>query len=84
MGKFPVAYMGSLANGVCMGGLGPVIINIVILSMDVDIQMAGFLCFVFSCGLVIVCMILYLLMERTVFYMHYTHDWDKVVIGSRK
>ena len=38
MGKFPVKYMGSLANGICMGGLIPVIVNIVILSMDVDIQ----------------------------------------------
>ena len=38
MGKFPVEYMGSLANGVCMGGLVPVIFNIAILSMDVDVQ----------------------------------------------
>ncbi len=38
MGKFPVTYMGSLSNGVCMGGLVPVVVNIVILSMDVDIQ----------------------------------------------
>ncbi len=38
MGKFPVKYMGSLANGICMGGLVPVVVNIVILSMDVDIQ----------------------------------------------
>ena len=38
MGKFPVEYMGSLANGVCMGGLIPVLFNIAILSMDVDVQ----------------------------------------------
>ncbi len=38
MGKFPVKYMGSLANGVCMGGLVPVVVNIVILSLDVNIQ----------------------------------------------
>ena len=38
MGKFPVKYMGSLANGICMGGLIPVVVNILILSMDVDIQ----------------------------------------------
>jgi len=33
--------MGSLANGICMGGLIPVGVNIAILAMDVDIQMAG-------------------------------------------
>jgi hypothetical protein len=38
MGKFPVEYMGSLANGICFGGLVPVLVNITILSMDVDIQ----------------------------------------------
>ncbi len=38
MGKFPVKYMGSLANGICMGGLIPVVVNIVILTTDVDIQ----------------------------------------------
>ena len=42
MGKFPVSYMGSLANGICMGGLIPVIVNILILSMDVDIQVRDF------------------------------------------
>ena len=42
MGKFPVEYMGSLANGVCMGGLIPVVFNIGILSMDIDVQGGSF------------------------------------------
>ena len=55
-----------------MGGLVPVIVNIVILSMDVNIQMAGFSCFVFSFILAILCLVLFLYMEKTEFYQFYT------------
>ena len=48
LSKFPIRYMGSLCNGVTCGGLLPVLVNLLILSLDVDMQMAGFGCFVFS------------------------------------
>ncbi len=40
MGKFPVEYTGSLSNGITMGGIIPVLINILILSMNVDVQVS--------------------------------------------
>lgn len=84
MGKFPVEYMGSLANGICMGGLMPVMVNIMILSLDVDIQMAGFGCFVFSCLLAMLCLVLFLIMEKTEFYQFYTYKWSNQVMRGRK
>ena len=72
MGKFPVIYMGSLSNGVCMGGLVPVLVNILILSMDVNIQMAGFSCFAFGCIMVVLCLVLFRRMEKSEFYQHYS------------
>lgn len=72
MGKFPVIYMGSLSNGVCMGGLVPVMVNILILSMDVNHQMAGFSCFVFSAIVSVLCLILFLNMEKAEFYQFYS------------
>lgn len=72
MGKFPVKYMGSLANGICMGGLIPVLVNIFFLSLDVDIQMAGFACFLFSFLTAIVVLLLFLRMERLQFYQYYS------------
>ena len=77
MGKFPVKYMGSLANGICMGGLIPVVVNIIILSMDVNNQMAGFGCFVFSCLLCCLVLGLFLIVEKTEFYHYYTHISEK-------
>ena len=74
MGKFPVQYMGSLANGICMGGLIPVLLNLLILSMDVDIQMAGFYCFLLSSFIVLVVFILYSVMRKTEFYQYYTAE----------
>ncbi len=38
LGRFPVTYISSLSNGICMGGLIAVSINIAILGMDVDMQ----------------------------------------------
>ena len=73
MGKFPVIYMGSLSNGICMGGLVPVLVNIAILSMDVNIQMAGFTCFLFACLVAILTLILFLRMEKTEFYQIYSN-----------
>ena len=77
MGKFPVQYMGSLANGICMGGLIPVLLNLLILSMDVDIQMAGFYCFLLSSFIVLVVFFLYSHMRKTEFYRYYTAERKK-------
>lgn len=74
MGKFPVQYMGSLANGICMGGLIPVLLNLLILSMDVDIQMAGFYCFLLSSFIVLLVFGLYSYMRKTEFYQYYTAE----------
>ncbi len=38
LGKFPVTYIGSFSNGICMSGLLAVSINIAILGMDVDME----------------------------------------------
>ncbi len=77
MGKFPVKYVGSLANGVCMGGLIPVIFNVAVLGLDVDIQMAGFACFAFSGSFTLIVLALYLKMETLPFYKHFTEaDYD--------
>ncbi len=40
LGRFPVTYISSLSNGICMGGLIAVSINIAILGMDVDMQVS--------------------------------------------
>ncbi|XP_059084389.1 equilibrative nucleoside transporter 3-like [Tigriopus californicus] len=72
MGKFPVSYMGSLANGICVGGLIPVLVNIFFLTLKVDIQMAGFACFMFSFLTAIVVLVLFLRMEGLEFYQYYS------------
>ena len=72
MGKFPVRYMGSLSSGVCMGGLIPVIFNVTILGLDVDMQMAGFACFVFSGFVALLTVALFIKMERMKFYRFHT------------
>ncbi len=38
LGKFPPRYIGNIQNGICIGGIIPVLVNIIILSMDVDMQ----------------------------------------------
>ena len=72
MGKFPVRYMASLSSGVCMGGLIPVLFNVTILGLDVDMQMAGFACFVFSGFVALLTVVLFVKMEGMKFYRYYT------------
>ena len=64
-----------------MGGLIPVLVNICILSMDVDLQMAGFGCFCFACGVAVLCLVLFLAMERTGFYQAYSSKEHRKMIN---
>lgn len=45
LGTFPVSYMGNVVNGSGMGGLLPSVVNVIILAMNADFQLAGtYLC----------------------------------------
>ena len=48
--------MGSTVNGAGMGGLLPSVVNVVILAMNADFQMAGFWCFLFAEIMCVVCL----------------------------
>ncbi len=41
MAKFPVRYTGSLSNGLVIGGLIPVLLNILLLSMNINEQVSS-------------------------------------------
>ena len=41
LGTFPVTYMGNVVNGAGMGGLLPSVVNVVILAINADYQVAG-------------------------------------------
>ena len=41
LGTFPVSYMGNVVNGSGMGGLLPSVVNVIILAMNADFQLAG-------------------------------------------
>ncbi len=38
LGKFPAAYTASLCNGITMGGLIPVLVNLLLLSLNADFR----------------------------------------------
>ena len=45
--------------------------------------MAGFGCFVFACGVAVLCLVLYFYMEKSPFYKYYTY-FDEMMLSGKK
>ena len=54
-----------------MAGVIPSIINVIILAINPDVELSGFICFIFALATTIICLGLTFAMERTTFYQFY-------------
>ncbi|TRY77281.1 hypothetical protein TCAL_10226 [Tigriopus californicus] len=72
VGKFPVPYIGNMVSGAGMGGLLPALVNVIILAVEADFQVAGFYCFLIAEIMAILCLVVSVYIERTPFYAFYS------------
>jgi len=64
--------MAAMSNGIAIGGLLPVLVNLVLLTTDADEEVAGFGCFTFGAIFVLMVFLLFLRMEKLSLYKHFT------------
>ena len=72
LSPFPPEYLGHWVNGAGMGGLVPSLLNVVFLAVNPDVELSGFVCFVFALAITIITLGLTFLMERSEFYQFYS------------
>ena len=72
LSPFPPEYLGHWVNGAGMGGLVPSILNVIFLSVNPDVKLSGFVCFVFALAITITTLGLTFAMERSEFYQYYS------------
>lgn len=61
-----------------MGGLLPSLVNVIILAIEADFQVAGFYCFLIAEIMAILCLVISVLIERTPFYAYYSNT-EKII-----
>ncbi|TRY69151.1 hypothetical protein TCAL_02182 [Tigriopus californicus] len=70
-GKFPPKYMGSIMAGQAMGGVFPALVDIVVISANVQAKDTGFACFLIATLCLIASFVSFAWVRRTKFFKFY-------------
>ena len=71
--NFLMKFFTELDNGLCVAGLIPVVLNICILSFDLDIKKVGGICFCVFSAIIVIGAICYTKMVKDPLFQYYTN-----------
>jgi len=72
--KFPTKYMTAAMTGQSVGGIFPVVVDIVVTSADIPDSDVGFTCFLIATSVLVVNLVLFYFSSKTTFFKFYIQD----------